>query len=92
MPEPVKPVDGLTEAPAAAVLLDRMLQSVFNEPDERRRATAIAAVFAEDVVFTDAETTVTGRTELTAKVTALLEQGPFKVDYNEFDWMLNDRH
>jgi hypothetical protein len=30
-------------------------------------------------------------TNSAAKVTALLEQGPFKVDYNEFDWALNDR-
>ncbi|MET0965815.1 MAG: nuclear transport factor 2 family protein [Nakamurella sp.] len=76
MPEPVKPVAGPTEAPGAAELLERMLQDVFNEPDEGRRATAIAAVFAEDVVFTDAETAVTGRTELAARVTALLAQGP----------------
>ncbi|MET0693991.1 MAG: nuclear transport factor 2 family protein [Propionibacteriaceae bacterium] len=71
-----EPVDGPTDAPTAAQLLERMLQGVFNEPDERRRATAIAEVFAEDVVFTDAETTVHGRTELAAKVTALLAQGP----------------
>jgi len=71
-----EPVEGPTETPVGADLLDRMLQSVFNEPDEARRASAIAAVFADDVVFTDAEMTTTGRTELGARVTALLAQGP----------------
>jgi len=59
-----------------AELMERMLRDVFNEPDPERRDTAIAATFAEDVVFTDAEGTVTGRAALTAKVTGLLEQGP----------------
>ena len=61
---------------AVAELMERMLQGVFNEPDPERRETAIAATFAEDVVFTDAEGTVTGRAALAAKVTGLLAQGP----------------
>ena len=55
-----------------AELMERMLQGVFNEPDPERRDTAIAETFAEDVVFTDAEGTVTGRAALAAKVTGLL--------------------
>lgn len=57
-------------------LLGRMLQGVFNEPDPERRAAVIAEVFTEDVVFTDAERTVTGRAELGDTVTGLLAQGP----------------
>lgn len=60
----------------SAVLLDRMLQEVFNEPDTARRDTVIAEVFAEDVVFTDPERTVSGRADLAAAVTGLLAQGP----------------
>jgi hypothetical protein len=61
---------------AVAELMERMLQDVFNERDPARRDTVIAETFAEDVVFTDAEGTVTGRAALAAKVTGLLEQGP----------------
>ncbi|GAA2010463.1 nuclear transport factor 2 family protein [Nakamurella flavida] len=53
-----------------------MLQDVFNQPDEERRATAIAGIFSEDVVFRDAEGTATGRNELAATVAGLLAQGP----------------
>ena len=60
----------------AAELLERMLQEVFNEPDPRRRAAAIAEVCTEDVVFVDAGRTVTGRDQLAATVTALLAEGP----------------
>ena len=74
--EAVQPVEGPTQTTIEAELLERMLQSVFNEPAEQRRATAIALLFTDDIVFTDAETTVTGRTELAARVTALLAQGP----------------
>jgi SnoaL-like domain len=59
-----------------ADLMERMLQGVFNEPDAAHRATAIDETFTEDVVFRDAEGTVTGRDALAAKVTALLAQGP----------------
>jgi len=60
----------------APVLLERMLQEVFNEPDAGRRVSVIAEVFAEDVVFTDPEMTVTGRYDLAVAITALLAQGP----------------
>jgi hypothetical protein len=59
-----------------AELMERMLQGVFNEPDPQRRDAAIAETFAEDVVFTDPEGTVTGRDALAAKITELLAQGP----------------
>lgn len=62
--------------PTAVALLERMIEDVFNEPDPARRAAAIAEVFTEDVVFTDAERTVTGHEELGATVTGLLAQGP----------------
>lgn len=60
----------------AGDLLERMLQDVFNEPDPQRRAAAIDEVFTDDVVFVDADRTVTGREELAATVTGLLAQGP----------------
>jgi hypothetical protein len=62
--------------PTAAELLERMIQGVFNEADPDRRAAVIAEVFTEDVVFTDAERTVTGRAALGDTVTGLLAQGP----------------
>jgi hypothetical protein len=62
--------------PSSEQLLERMLQGVFNEPDSQRRAVVIAEVFTPDVVFVDAEHTVTGREELAATVTGLLAQGP----------------
>lgn len=61
---------------AAAALLERMVQEVFNEPDPARRGAVIAEVFTEDVVFTDPSSVVTGRAELAAAVTGLLAQGP----------------
>jgi hypothetical protein len=62
--------------PTAVALLERMIEGVFNEPDPQRRAAVIAEVFTEDVVFTDAERTVTGHAGLGATVTGLLAQGP----------------
>jgi hypothetical protein len=62
--------------PTAVELLERMVQGVFNEPDPQRRTEVIAEVFTADVVFVDAEQTVTGREELAATVTRLLAQGP----------------
>lgn len=60
----------------ASELLERMLFEVFNEADPQRRASVIAEVFSEDVVFTDPERVVRGRDELAEAVTALLAQGP----------------
>jgi hypothetical protein len=62
--------------PTAVELLERMVQDVFNEPDPQQRAAVIAEIFTEDVVFTDAERTVTGHAELAGTVTGLLAQGP----------------
>ena len=62
--------------PTAVALLERMIEGVFNEPDAGRRAAVIAEIFTEDVVFTDAERTVTGHAKLGATVTGLLAQGP----------------
>jgi hypothetical protein len=82
MTEPVEPVeptaaaDATPPVPTASELLERMVQGVFNEPDPQRREAVIAEVFTADVVFTDAERTVTGREELAATVTGLLAQGP----------------
>ena len=59
-----------------AELMDRMLLGVFNEPEPQRSDAAIAETFAEEVVFTDPEGTVTGRAALAAKITELLAQGP----------------
>jgi hypothetical protein len=59
-----------------AELLERMLQDVFNEPDAERRSAVIVELFTEDIVFTDPEMTVSGRTELAAAITGLLAQGP----------------
>jgi SnoaL-like domain len=53
-----------------------MVEGVFNEPDPARREAVIAEVFAEDVVFTDPDATVSGWTALAATVTGLLEQSP----------------
>ena len=66
----------VTPVPTAVALLERMIEGVFNEPDPQRRAAVIAEVFTEDVVFTDAERTVTGHADLGATVTGLLAQGP----------------
>ena len=62
--------------PTAVALLERMIEGVFNEPDAERRAAVIAEIFTEDVVFTDAERTVTGHAALRDTVTGLLAQGP----------------
>ena len=66
----------MTTVPTAVALLERMIEGVFNEPDADRRAAVIAEIFTEDVVFTDAERTVTGHAELGAPVTGLLAQAP----------------
>jgi len=62
--------------PGPEELLTRMVEGVFNEPDDDRRAAVIAEVFAPDVVFVDDTQTVTGRDELALTVTGLLASGP----------------
>ncbi|GAA4311951.1 hypothetical protein GCM10023162_17640 [Klenkia terrae] len=67
----------MTESvPTAEELLGRMISGVFNEPDPQRRGSVIAEVFTEDVVFSDAERTVTGQRALADTVSGLLAQGP----------------
>jgi hypothetical protein len=58
--------------PEAAALLHATLLEVFAEPDPDRRRAAIERVYAEDVVFTDAEGSVTGREALHAKAGEIL--------------------
>jgi hypothetical protein len=57
-------------------LMQRNLLGVFNERDAARRAQAIAAVYAEDVLFQDPEGLVRGRDQIDAKVSALLDGAP----------------
>jgi|tagenome__1003787_1003787.scaffolds.fasta_scaffold20227050_2 hypothetical protein len=57
-------------------LMYRNLLGVFGERDPRRRAAAIAVTYADDVVFSDPEGTVTGREALGAKARALLDGAP----------------
>lgn len=59
-----------------AELMRANLLDVFNERDDERRAKAIAATYATDVVFADPEGTVTGHRDLNAKAKGLLEQSP----------------
>jgi hypothetical protein len=61
---------------AIAELLQRMLTDVFNERDPQRRVAALAEVFADDVVFSEAEGSVTGRDAVAERVEALLRGTP----------------
>jgi hypothetical protein len=65
-------------APTSTVagLMHRNLLGVFNERDPARRSEAIAATYAEDVVFHDPEGSVTGRAAVDAKAQALLDRAP----------------
>jgi hypothetical protein len=56
--------------------MQRMVTDVFNERDADRRIEAIAAVFADNVVFVDPEGTVTGLVAVAEKVRVLLEGAP----------------
>ncbi|AZG47651.1 nuclear transport factor 2 family protein [Gordonia insulae] len=56
-------------------LMEANLLEVFGERDHDRRRDAIARTYTPDVVFTDAEGTVTGHEQISAKVDALLD-GP----------------
>jgi ketosteroid isomerase-like protein len=57
-------------------LLDANLHRVFGERDPDARRRAIDEVYAEDVVFTDPEGSVTGRDALAAKAAELLGGAP----------------
>ncbi|MEU0789936.1 nuclear transport factor 2 family protein [Amycolatopsis sp. NPDC005961] len=59
-----------------AELMEANLLGVFNERDDERRAKAIAATYAADVVFVDPEGSATGHEELNAKAKGLLDQSP----------------
>ncbi|WP_305782533.1 nuclear transport factor 2 family protein [Symbioplanes lichenis] len=52
------------------------LLGVFNERDDAARAKAAEQTYAEDVVFHDPDSTVTGRAAVDAKAKALLESSP----------------
>ena len=54
-----------------SALLHANLLEVFNEPDEQRRAAAIARTYTDDVEWTDAEGATRGREALAAKATTL---------------------
>ncbi|WP_348788616.1 nuclear transport factor 2 family protein [Leifsonia sp. NPDC080035] len=62
--------------PTISELLDANLHRVFGERDAARRRAAIDEVYAEDVVFSDPEGSVTGRDALAAKAEALLSGAP----------------
>jgi SnoaL-like domain len=61
---------------AVSDVVARMVTDIFNERDAERRARAIEAVFAADVVFSDPEGTVSGRDAVAEKVDALLAGAP----------------
>lgn len=56
-------------------LLDRMIDEVFNQADASQRAAAIRDLFTEDIIFSDADRTVTGHDGLIEAVTGLLADG-----------------
>ncbi len=58
-------------------LMEANLLEVFDERNRDRRRDAISRTYTPDVVFTDAEGTVTGLEQISAKVDALLD-GPLK--------------
>jgi hypothetical protein len=51
--------------------MDSNLLAVFNEPDDTRRAEAIARTYTEDVTWSDDEGAVVGRAALAAKAKEL---------------------
>ncbi|MGY2736657.1 nuclear transport factor 2 family protein [Sphingomonas sp. UYP23] len=61
---------------AKRTLLDRNLMSVFGNRDPALRATAIAALYAQDCVFYEADSEVRGQAALSEKVQDLLNGAP----------------
>ncbi len=57
-------------------LMRSNLHSVFAERDETVRLAAIERTYADDVLFTDPEGTVSGREVLNQKARELLERSP----------------
>jgi len=62
--------------PTVHELLDANLHDVFGNRDAASRAAAAERTYAEDVVFTDPESSSTGRDALVEKAAALLERAP----------------
>jgi hypothetical protein len=60
----------------AEALMHANLLEVFNERDPVRRAAAIARTYADDVVFADPESVVTGGAALDAKAQGILDGAP----------------
>src|SRR5689334_9902676 len=59
-----------------AELARRNLLDVFGERDPRKRAAAVAEIYAEQVTFSDPDEVVVGRDALNAKAQHLLDQAP----------------
>ena len=57
-------------------LMPAILHRVFGERDPQKRRQAIDDVFAESIVFSDAEGVVTGRDALSEKAGAILDGAP----------------
>ena len=60
----------------AETLMRANLLEVFGERDPERRAAAIARTYADDVVFSDPESVVTGHAALDAKAQGILDGAP----------------
>ena len=59
----------------AAIVLERMTEEIFNQPDPSERAAAIAELCAPDIRFVDSEGETNGIDAFSAKIDALLAQG-----------------
>ncbi len=70
----------MREGPAMTASVDalvhRNLMDVFNERDPARRAKAVAEIYTEDVTFTDAAGSITGREALDRKAQEILDGAP----------------
>jgi hypothetical protein len=61
---------------SVADLMHRNLLDVFNERDPDRRASAVAEVYAEDVVWHEPDRVVRGRKALESRAAELLAENP----------------
>lgn len=64
-------------------LLTASLHQVFGNRDADQRAAVIEEIYAEDVEFTDPDGTSRGRSELSAKVTELVDNMPAEFRFVE---------